>query len=104
MNERTLPHTHRAKETWERSFLKANSFMLFVLVLDIGTLYWFSDQFKAVIGFLLLANLYLGVSYFLQERLWNDVAWGRSMYKKNDEDEPETLVHAHEFADEQEPA
>ena len=30
MNERTLPHTHRAKETWERSFLKANSFMLLV--------------------------------------------------------------------------
>ena len=84
MIQRTLPHTHRAKEIWQRSVSKTLSYVLMILMLDLVFIYWFSNQFKFAFGFLVIGNFYIALAYFFHERLWDGVTWGKFIYKKGE--------------------
>jgi uncharacterized membrane protein len=85
MIQRTLPHTHRAKEIWQRSVSKTISYGLVILILDIVFIYWFSNQLKFAFGYMVIGNFYITVAYFFHERLWDGVTWGKFIYKKGEE-------------------
>ena len=87
MTTRTLPHTHRAKEIWQRSISKTISYVLLVLLLDIAFLFTFSDQTNFAFGYLAICNIYLVITYFFHERLWDGVTWGKFIYKKGSQNQ-----------------
>ena len=82
MIQRTLPHTHRTKEIWQRSVSKTISYGLLILLLDIIFMYMLSDQMKFAFGYLAVSNFYIAAAYFLHERFWDKVTWGKFIYKK----------------------
>ena len=82
MIQRTLPHTHRAKEIWQRSVSKTISYGLLILLLDIIFMFLFSNQVKFAFGYMFMSNLYITAAYFFHERFWNGVTWGKFIYKK----------------------
>ncbi len=83
MIERLLPHTHRAKEKYQRSLVKTISYRLIIIVLDFLFIYFFTKQINVTIKFLIVSNIYTSFAYYLHERYWNNVKWGRIIYKKN---------------------
>jgi len=85
MIRRTLPHTHRAKETFQRSVSKTISYGLMILMLDIVFIYWFSNQLKFAFGYMVIGNFYIAVAYFFHERLWDGVTWGKFIYRKGEQ-------------------
>jgi len=82
MIQRTLPHTHRAKEIWQRSVSKTISYGLLILILDISFMYLFSSQMKFAFGYIVISNFYLAAAYFFHEKFWDKVTWGKFIYKK----------------------
>ena len=82
MIERLLPHTHRAKDKPERTILKIFTYRLFIIILDFTIIYFFTKQIKVAIGFLIISNVYTSIAYYLHECYWNNVKWGRLIYKK----------------------
>ncbi len=89
MIPRTLPHTHRAKEIWQRSVSKTISYVFLVLLLDITFIYAFSYQMNFSFGYLAMCNFYIVTTYFFHERFWDGVTWGKFIYKKgNQKSEP----------------
>ena len=96
MTRRTLPHTHRAKEIWQRSVSKTISYGLIILLLDAVFIYWFSYQLKFAFGFLVMGNFYIALAYFFHERLWDGVTWGKFIYKKGEQN-PALVTHTNEL-------
>ena len=87
MIERLLPHTHRAKDKLERSILKTITYRLIIIILDFFFIYFFTGQVKIAIGFMVISNFYTTIAYYLHERYWNNIKWGRIIYKKNTKNE-----------------
>lgn len=83
MLERLLPHTHRAKDKLERSILKTITYRLFIIILDFLFIYVLTKQIKVAVVFMVVSNIYTTVAYYIHERYWNNVKWGRLIYKKN---------------------
>ena len=77
MTQRTLPHTHRAKETFQRSVSKTISYCLAIMILDLVF-----SQLKFAFVFLLMSNFYIAVAYYFHERFWDGITWGKFIYKK----------------------
>ncbi len=66
------------KDTLKRSIVKSLSYRLVIIILDFTTVYIFTGQVKLAIGFMLVSNIYTTVAYFLHERLWDKIKWGRA--------------------------
>ncbi len=80
-----LPHqTHHATETMRRSVIKTISYRLTILILDFTSIYIFTGQVKIAFGFMLVSNIYTTVAYFFHERIWDNIKWGKLIYKKNE--------------------
>lgn len=82
MIERLLPFTHRAKEIQERSIVKTISYRLLIIVIDFLFIYCFTKQIKVALAFLIVSNVYTTLAYYLHERFWDNIKWGKSIYKK----------------------
>jgi uncharacterized membrane protein len=65
------------KETLARSILKSVAYRLLIVVLDFGSIYWFTGKANVALGFVLVSNIYTTVAYFFHERLWDRIAWGK---------------------------
>ena len=83
MIERLLPHTHRAKEIFQRSIMKTISYRLIIIVLDFFFIYLFTRQVKVAVGFMIVSNIYTTLAYYFHERFWDNIKWGKFIYKKN---------------------
>ena len=84
MIEKLLPEKHHAAETLSRSVVKTISYRLVILVLDFTSIYLFTGQVKIAFGFMLVSNIYTTVAYFLHERIWDKIKWGKNIYRKVD--------------------
>jgi len=85
MIEKLLPNTHLAEETLRRTVVKTISYRISIVILDFVAIYLFTGQIKVAIGFMIVSNIYTTVGYFLHERIWDKIKWGRIIYKKSDE-------------------
>jgi adenylylsulfate kinase len=67
------------KEYLTRSVAKAVSYRVIVVVADFVAVFFFTARVDIALGFVVVSNIYTTVLYFLHERFWDGVAWGRAV-------------------------
>lgn len=65
------------RETWTRSLTKTITYRVMILVLDFTVIYLLTGKYKVALGFMLISNLYTSLGYYLHERMWVNVKWGK---------------------------
>ena len=48
------------------------------MIADFTAVYLLTRKLDVAVGFMLISNVYTTVLYFLHERFWDNVSWGRS--------------------------
>ena len=76
--EEALPQ-QQAKDSFKRSLVKSIGYRLIIIVLDFSTVYIFTRKVNIALGFMLVSNAYTTVVYFIHERLWDRIKWGRKI-------------------------
>jgi uncharacterized membrane protein len=66
-------------EYLSRSVVKAISYRIIVVIADFTAVFLFTGRAEIAIGFVLISNVYTSLLYFVHERLWDRVAWGRGV-------------------------
>lgn len=69
--------TRHSDETLKRSLTKTISYRVIILTLDFTTVYLFTGKITIAVGFMLVSNTYTTIGYFLHERLWDRINWGK---------------------------
>ncbi len=69
-------HIHEDSE-W-RSVVKALSYRVIIVILDFTFVYLFTHQIDIAVGFVIVSNIYTTVAYFIHERIWNKISWGKT--------------------------
>lgn len=85
MIEKLLPVPHLPTETLKRSVVKTISYRAVILILDFVAIYIFTGKIKVAFGFMIVSNVYTTIGYFLHERVWSKIKWGKIIYKPADE-------------------
>ena len=67
------------KERLTRSVVKAVSYRVIVVVADFVAVFFFTARVDIALGFVVVSNIYTTGLYFLHERFWDRVAWGRAV-------------------------
>jgi adenylylsulfate kinase len=65
------------KEHRSRSLLKAITYRLIIIVLDVTAIYLLTGKLDVALGFMLVSNIYTSIAYYGHERLWNKIGWGK---------------------------
>ena len=73
--------THSAKETVKRTLVKTITYRVFIMILDFTSIYIFTGKTTIAIGFMIVSNIYTTIGYFVHERIWDKVKWGKQVYK-----------------------
>jgi adenylylsulfate kinase len=82
MIEKLHPDKHHAVETLHRSIVKTVSYRVVILILDFTAIYLFTGKIKIALGFMIVSNIYTTLGYFIHERIWDRIKWGKIIYKK----------------------
>jgi len=61
----------------KRSIVKAVTYRIVIIILDFTTIYLFTGKVNIALGFMIVSNLYTTVAYYLHERIWSGIEWGR---------------------------
>ncbi len=61
----------------QRSVVKALTYRIIIVCLDFLCVYLFTHKVEVAIGFMIVSNIYTTAGYFLHERIWARVGWGR---------------------------
>jgi uncharacterized membrane protein len=67
------------REYLGRSVVKAVSYRVVVVVADFIAVYFFTGRIEIALGFVVVSNIYTTGLYFLHERFWDRVSWGRGV-------------------------
>jgi uncharacterized membrane protein len=81
MIEKLLPKSNHAAETLQRSIVKTVSYRAVILILDFISIYLFTGKIKLAVGFMVVSNIYTTIGYFLHERIWTKIKWGKIVHK-----------------------
>jgi uncharacterized membrane protein len=73
----TLGPTVRPRTTLKRSVVKAITYRLVIVCLDFIALYLITGKTTIALGFMIISNVYTTVGYFLHERIWSRIQWGK---------------------------
>ena len=65
-------------ENLKRSITKALTFRTIILCSDGLIVYAITHRYDVALGVIILSNIASTVIYFLHERLWNHIYWGRA--------------------------
>ena len=65
------------KEGWTRSLIKAISYRALIIMLDFIVVYFLSGKAETAFWFMIISNIYTSVAYFVHERVWNAINWGK---------------------------
>lgn len=79
--EQLSAESHHSRETLSRSIVKTVTYRVFIMILDFSTIYLFTGKVKIAFGFMVVSNVYTTVGYFVHERIWDRVKWGKAIYK-----------------------
>ncbi len=61
----------------KRSLVKALTYRVLIVCLDFLVIYLLTHKVDVALGFMIVSNVYTTAAYFLHERLWARIAWGR---------------------------
>jgi adenylylsulfate kinase len=64
-------------ETKKRSFVKMITYELIILLLNFTTVYLITGHVRIAFGFVALSSTYVMLSYFMHERIWDAIKWGK---------------------------
>lgn len=64
--------------TRKRSIVKALTYRIVIVCLDFTAVYLLTKKVAVATGFMVASNLYTTIAYFLHERMWARIAWGRT--------------------------
>ena len=67
------------REYLGRSVVKAVSYRIVIVIADFTAVYFFTRELDIALGFVVISNVYTSVLYFLHERFWDRIAWGRGV-------------------------
>jgi adenylylsulfate kinase len=84
MMEKLFHATHHSGETLRRSVVKTVSYRLTILIMDFTCIYLFTGKVKIALGFMIVSNIYTTIGYFLHERVWDKIKWGKIIYKSHE--------------------
>lgn len=65
------------KEKATRSLAKAISYRIIIIILDFTVVYLLTRRFDIAFGFMVISNVYTTIAYYVHERIWNKIKWGR---------------------------
>jgi len=65
------------KETNRRSLIKSITFRVLVVLSDLIIIYALTKKVAATIAITILTNVASTIFYFLHERFWNKIKWGK---------------------------
>ena len=68
---------HHFKELWLRSLAKTVSYRVAILILDFAVVYLLTKKIEVAIGFMVVSNIYTTMGYYIHERVWDHVKWGK---------------------------
>jgi uncharacterized membrane protein len=77
MMENLIPETAPAAATFKRSIVKTISYRVIVVILDSVAIYLFTGKISVALGFTIVSNIYTTIVYFLHERIWGKIKWGK---------------------------
>jgi uncharacterized membrane protein len=77
--EQMAPKPQELKDTFKRSIVKSIGYRLIIVILDFTTVYIFTGKVNIAVGFMLVSNAYTTVVYFLHERIWDRIKWGKEL-------------------------
>jgi uncharacterized membrane protein len=82
MIEKLLPYRSHIEETLGRSIVKTLSYRLTILICDFTCLYLFTGKVNLAAGFVIVSNTYTTIGYFIHERIWSKIKWGKIIQSK----------------------
>jgi uncharacterized membrane protein len=65
-------------ERWRRSLVKAITYRLLIIALDITVIYLLTGRLDVALGFMIISNVYTSIAYYFHERIWNKIGWGKT--------------------------
>lgn len=65
------------RETRKRSAVKATTFRVGVVITDLIVIYLLTHRLDATIAITVFTNIASTVLYFVHERIWDGIRWGR---------------------------
>jgi uncharacterized membrane protein len=68
---------HKSAEKHSRSLLKAISYRVLSVTADSAAAYFFTRDMALSAGIVIFVNSYSTVLYYLHERAWANIHWGR---------------------------
>jgi uncharacterized membrane protein len=77
MIESLIPITPHSEATFRRSIVKTISYRVIVVILDFVAIYLFTGKISVALGFTIVSNIYTTIVYFLHERIWDRIKWGK---------------------------
>ena len=60
---------------------KTISYRIVIIILDFTCIYLFTGHLKIALGFTVVSNIYTTAGYFIHERIWDRITWGKIIYK-----------------------
>jgi len=73
-------YANNASETVTRSIVKTVSYRITIVILDFVCIYLFTGKVTVALGFTIVSNLYTTFIYFLHERIWGKIKWGKKVF------------------------
>ena len=61
-----------------RSFTKAVTFRVLIVALDVPVVYLLTGRLDLAVVFTVVSNLYASIAYYMHERIWNKISWGKT--------------------------
>ncbi len=66
-------------EHWQRSLVKAITYRVFIVILDFSVIWFFTKSTNVAASFVVISNIYTTFGYYIHERVWNKINWGKNI-------------------------
>jgi len=65
-------------EHHKRSIVKTLGYQAIIILADLVVVFFITHKYQITFSIIVLTNLVSGIIYFLHERAWNRIHWGKS--------------------------
>jgi len=69
-------------ENWKRSLIKTITYRIAIIILDFTVIFLFTHNYDIALGFVIISNLYTSAGYYVHERIWDKISWGKAKINK----------------------
>ncbi|HTY43927.1 MAG TPA: DUF2061 domain-containing protein [Patescibacteria group bacterium] len=68
-------------EHWKRSLVKTLTYRAAIIILDFVAVSLLTGKYTIAVIFVVVSNLYTSIAYFIHERIWAKIKWGKDRNK-----------------------